>query len=82
MLSLARQLKLPLVVLHFARPGAPVPDEDEIALREYINELGLSGDEVPVLRCPAFEEPAELIEKALKQLGPFLDEAVPIPAEK
>lgn len=80
LLFLAAQLGLPVIVLHFSTPGAPVPDDEEIALREYMNNQGLSGDEVPILQCPSFEESPQKVKGALWGLGPFLDEAVPMPS--
>jgi hypothetical protein len=78
-LRLILSLSLPLVVLHFARPKQQIPDEAEINLRELLSSLGTSGDEVPVLQCPAFEEPQEIITQALSGLGPFLDEHLLVP---
>ena len=74
--------RLPVVVLHFARPRQAVPDEAEVNLREILSALGASGDEVPVLQCPAFEEPEEVIAEALTALGPLLDEHLPVPPGK
>ena len=81
-LRLILSLHLPIIVLHFARPKQQVPDEAEINLRELLSELGASGDEVPVLQCPAFEEPQEVISQALAGLGPFLDEHLRMPPSK
>jgi hypothetical protein len=81
-LKIAITFQLPVVVLHFARPKQLVPDEAEINLRELLSSLGASGDEIPVLQCPAFEEAQEILSQALLRFGPFLDEHLPIPPEK
>jgi hypothetical protein len=78
----AHKHNLPIVVLHFARPQQEIPDEAEINLREMLSELGLTGDEIPVFQCPAFEASSDVLSYRLSQLGHYLDEFLPIPPEK